>query len=105
MTSDVAPPGEAPTMSPLDRQALADHIRATTDRLRERQAEQLAHWTDAYVALGRALEAAEHGEVVDVGLALESASDVEYDLLGDCNVTGRAIGFLNEQAKGGEPTD
>ena len=75
-----------------------------TERLRESQAAELANWSDLYVNLGRAAEAADRGATADVRHWLREAEACEYELLGNCEQTAEVLEALEaEVMRGGDP--
>lgn len=61
------------------------------EKIREKHAADLARWTDLYAALGRAEQAHVAGDVSETRRWLIEASDVEYELLCSCDITGEAL--------------
>lgn len=60
-------------------------------KLHDEQAAQLAEWRNLYIAIGRAVEAAERGDAEAARAALLDAESAEYSLLGSCDVTGAIV--------------
>lgn len=63
--------------------------------LHAEQATQLAEWRNLYIAIGRAIEAAERGDAEAARAALLDAESAEYSLLGSCDVTGAIVQALD----------
>jgi hypothetical protein len=82
---------EAPQATDTTR-PLADQVRTAIERVRERQAGQLATWSDLYVSAGRALEAASRGDRGAALAHIEAAADSEYEVCGDCETMGQIEG-------------
>lgn len=79
----------------MSRELPAD-IRTAIARLRDRHSEHCTQWVDAFVALGRAHEAACSGDTLATALALRVAADHEYDLMGDCDTVGRVLQAMGD---------
>lgn len=73
-------------------------IRTVAERLREKQAEQLADWADLYFALGRASHASSLGHTAEMRAWLLHAEEIEYALLGSCNEVGSVVQQLDAVA-------
>lgn len=59
-----------------------------TERLRNREANRLAHIVDLFVACGQAQQAASDGDDAALARALQDAADLEYAAFGDCDAVG-----------------
>lgn len=70
---------------------ITDRIADALVKLHAEHATQLAEWRNLYIAIGRAIEAAERGHIAGARAALIDGESVEYSLLGSCDVTGAIV--------------
>lgn len=78
-------------------------IRGLIVELRQAQADELAAWGDLFVLAGRAVQLAESGDEPGALLALELLCNHEYELLGDCDRTGKLLAELGVAAPEPDP--
>lgn len=78
---------------------LSERINGALQKVLAAQADERGRWAELYAAAGRAMQAAERGDLRACVQWLYVACDAEHDLLGDCDRFAEAIAQVDPEGE------